>query len=1344
MCEVAKWLASPSGHGAFWLPHPMQAFASKKEGQDESLDANKLVFLDEEDYVRLFRTELQEQERRAILRRKRCFLPFDDCVKWVRAMGLWDNQEEWEEWIQMGEKRNPYIPSRPDQYYGELGQWKGWAYFLGAPGTERSFFFAFAFAHRFKRLVGSGIHGATETGYCPVLLPCEVEQAVLPPMGNKFMMFAWASWPSANADDAAKDVKVAVFVDLLAAGANRVGNRFDLVFETDASQAAVYDGCVSSLLDGCMQGYNATVFAYGQTGSGKTYTMGTGQWAPEGSAEEGIVPKVIRNSFRHIEANSSAIDFKVSCCYLEIYNEDIRDLLQPGGHKGPIAIREDAAGGIKVSGIHAETCTSAEEMFRCLSDGSVQRTTGATLMNEQSSRSHSIFTLILEQRRRIGGGDAWSEEDYVTAKFHLVDLAGSERAKRTGAVGSRFKESISINSGLLALGNVISALGDPAKRGSHVPYRESKLTRLLQDSLGGNSRTVMIACVSCADIDFEETLNTLKYAHRARNIKNKPVINHDPRTAQLAAMQDEIVALREQLQRANEGSSAAGGPADEVLELNHKLEVSETRSSELAERLAATETEREAFRKYLVDVYSVVCQHLPAIWQVPTREAPTAPGRRALAAVCQVLQATHRLLNSEADLPVDETHASSDVPDASRLPAPPCHLIQERAPELTSGDSINGVPSLSNTAPQLGGEPNKLQSLSEMRKDSTTLIRKYLDEMKRLEQELALYRRGNKQLKEELKEAKDDLQKDEEIFEEKMREMKELTERNAFLEEMHRESKPLSPDSRAGSKDGPNAFAIQLSELDDGPGLSSTSPATPVPGPEDAEVDMSKPCDLEDTRTSQQHLREQMQSLSQNVLLKEDLIEELTRSEREWGIARQQYQARMEQLQSELEETQRQLDTVKVRLQESEKLEEKARLSSEEEKRRLERQVNEQMDALKRKQQEYSRLKDLRLNERKRVKDLEVEVAQMRQSQEVLDRRLQAERRREAHQIAELQRRLTREGQKVKDLEAKVGHTKRPATPAALSRKNSGGVDRPGSGSRGYAPTSGSESVTERSTPGNGNATSSSSRWQHLEHQLDEHIRILEATQGLEEDLRKQDALQRKREQYMNYRRKIAAKDLSEQQEATERMAQLEAEAARHEHDLHDPSALSDAASRARVEHRRHAIKEEQAELQRNVQRKHAEGLSILHDIDERLEGLNDELDFRKDRISKVQQYLRSTAAGAGQLDAELERIPAEDGKELLRRYCEKLVKLRQREKQHWQRLEAAEAQLEERARQIAELQTVLRRQDSNATKAIARVTKEYEARIRQLLRQLSAQQSDSRSDEPSFASASGDVEEVG
>jgi kinesin family protein 4/21/27 len=165
-------------------------------------------------------------------------------------------------------------------------------------------------------------------------------------------------------------------------------------------------------------------------------------------------------------------------------------------------------------------------------------------MNQHSSRSHAIFTIIVEQRSIV---ECAISSDVITAKFHLVDLAGSERAKRTGAVGMRFKESVTINCGLLALGNVISALGDERKRCQHVPYRESKLTRMLQDSLGGNSRTCMIACISTAGTNFEETLNTLKYANRARNIRNKPVINRDPQSVMLNQLRHEILALQMEL-----------------------------------------------------------------------------------------------------------------------------------------------------------------------------------------------------------------------------------------------------------------------------------------------------------------------------------------------------------------------------------------------------------------------------------------------------------------------------------------------------------------------------------------------------------------------------------------------------------------------------------------------------------------------------------------------------------------------------------------------------------------------------------------------------------------------------
>lgn len=216
-------------------------------------------------------------------------------------------------------------------------------------------------------------------------------------------------------------------------------------------------------------------------------------------------------------------------------------------------IREDAEGNIVIAGVKSEIAQTKEAVFRYLVIGGASRATGSTLMNEQSSRSHAIFSLIMHQKDLATG-------QCRKAKFHLVDLAGSERAKRTGAVASRFKESVSINQGLLALGNVISALGDEKRKnatttattgngngGVHVPYRDSKLTRLLQDSLGGNSKTLMIACVSPATINFEETLNTLKYANRAKNIRNRPIVNQQAEIEAKQKSDDEIARMKEEI-----------------------------------------------------------------------------------------------------------------------------------------------------------------------------------------------------------------------------------------------------------------------------------------------------------------------------------------------------------------------------------------------------------------------------------------------------------------------------------------------------------------------------------------------------------------------------------------------------------------------------------------------------------------------------------------------------------------------------------------------------------------------------------------------------------------------------
>ncbi|GMY28714.1 kinesin-like protein KIN-4A isoform X2 [Fagus crenata] len=379
---------------------------------------------------------------------------------------------------------------------------------------------------------------------------------------------------------------------------------FDHVYgSTGSPSSAMFEECVASLVDGLFQGYNATVLAYGQTGSGKTYTMGTGF---KDGCQSGIIPQVMDVLFSKIETLKHQTEFQLHVSFIEILKEEVRDLLDltslskpetANGHAGkvsspgkpPIQIRETSNGVITLAGSTEVSVSTLKEMAACLEQGSLSRATGSTNMNNQSSRSHAIFTITLEQMRKVNPAvssdsslNETMNEEYLCAKLHLVDLAGSERAKRTGSDGLRFKEGVHINKGLLALGNVISALGDEKKRkeGLHVPYRDSKLTRLLQDSLGGNSRTVMIACISPADINAEETLNTLKYANRARNIQNKPVVNRDP-------MSNEMLKMRQQLEylQAELCSRTGGSSSDEVQGLKERIAWLEAANEDLCREL---------------------------------------------------------------------------------------------------------------------------------------------------------------------------------------------------------------------------------------------------------------------------------------------------------------------------------------------------------------------------------------------------------------------------------------------------------------------------------------------------------------------------------------------------------------------------------------------------------------------------------------------------------------------------------------------------------------------------------------------------------------------------------------
>eukprot|EP00536_Pseudo-nitzschia_multiseries_P010062 jgi/Psemu1/202281/e_gw1.295.26.1 len=322
----------------------------------------------------------------------------------------------------------------------------------------------------------------------------------------------------------------------------------DAVLDGKCSQREVYEksGARKAIADDLFCGYNATILAYGQTGAGKTYTMGTAQSNDASDDDnDGVIPRACRDLFDNVVEKCDG-QAKVECSYLEVYSEEIRDLLiEKTSAKQDLRIRETLDGQIYVRGLTEREVTSPMDVYKIMEEANSRRVVASTKMNATSSRSHAICVLrikgvvvIADENKDANADDGISRK--FEAKLTLVDLAGSERLKKTGAKGGRAKEGISINKGLFVLGQVVSALAErgrilkeieeqknnPGGKKRKVlpprkpPYRDSKLTRLLQDSLGGNSRTIMIACCSPANFNVEETVNTLRYATQARNISN--------------------------------------------------------------------------------------------------------------------------------------------------------------------------------------------------------------------------------------------------------------------------------------------------------------------------------------------------------------------------------------------------------------------------------------------------------------------------------------------------------------------------------------------------------------------------------------------------------------------------------------------------------------------------------------------------------------------------------------------------------------------------------------------------------------------------------------------------------
>ncbi|CAD8199987.1 unnamed protein product [Paramecium pentaurelia] len=327
---------------------------------------------------------------------------------------------------------------------------------------------------------------------------------------------------------------------------NEVKNfTYDYVFGAETPQLQIYQKSAFNLVESVADGYNGTIFAYGQTGCGKTFTM-IGD--PTNENMKGIIPRTFDQIISIINNNSdSNKKFLLRCSYIEIYNEEIHDLLSKDV-KQKYELKEGQQG-VFIKDLNIAVVRTTQEMDKYMQLGTQNRSVGATAMNKESSRSHCIFTVYIE----CSITDSKGNERITAGKLNLVDLAGSERQSKTQATGDRLKEATKINLSLSALGNVISALVDGKTQ--HIPYRDSKLTRLLQDSLGGNTKTIMITAISPSDFNYDETMSSLRYASRAKMIKNQPKVNEDPKDALLKEQAEEIKKLKELLSR-----QAAGQP----------------------------------------------------------------------------------------------------------------------------------------------------------------------------------------------------------------------------------------------------------------------------------------------------------------------------------------------------------------------------------------------------------------------------------------------------------------------------------------------------------------------------------------------------------------------------------------------------------------------------------------------------------------------------------------------------------------------------------------------------------------------------------------------------------------
>ncbi|XP_077194330.1 kinesin-like protein KIF21A isoform X12 [Paroedura picta] len=763
---------------------------------------------------------------------------------------------------------------------------------------------------------------------------------------------------------------------------------FDYVFDIESRQEEIYIQCIEKLIEGCFEGYNATVFAYGQTGAGKTYTMGTGFDVNIMEEEQGIIPRAVKHLFKCIdEKKHTSIkqgvpppEFKVNAQFLELYNEEVLDLfdttrdIDSKNKKSNIRIHEDSTGGIYTVGVTTRSVSTEAEMMQCLKLGALSRTTASTQMNVQSSRSHAIFTVHLCQTRVCSPVDAdnmtdnriisessqLNEFETLTAKFHFVDLAGSERLKRTGATGERAKEGISINCGLLALGNVISALGDKSKKATHVPYRDSKLTRLLQDSLGGNSQTIMIACVSPSDRDFMETLNTLKYANRARNIKNKVMVNQDRASQQINALRSEITRLQMELMEYKTGKRIIDEEGVESInDMFHENAMLQTENNNLRVRIKAMQETADVLKARITQLESDRANQVLA---------------RAGEGNEEISNMIHNYIKEIEDLRAKLLESESVNEN-----------LRRNLSRASTRSTYFGGPSAF-SASMLPSEKETIEILDIAKKDLEKLKKKEKKKKKRLQK-----------LEESSQEERSVVKDENTDNEQEKKDERDISERENHELEAEEGQDPSDHEDEEEDED---------EDDDDMEGVESSDES-------DSDSD------------EKANYQADLANITCEIAIKQKLIDELENSQRRLQTLKRQYEEKLMMLQHKIRDTQLERDQVLQNLGSVESCsEEKAKKIKTEYEKKLQ-SMNKELQRLQAAQKEHARLLKNQSQYEKQLKKLQQDVAEMKKTKVRLMKQMKEEQEkarmnesRRNREIAQLKKEQRKREHQLKLLEA--------------------------------------------------------------------------------------------------------------------------------------------------------------------------------------------------------------------------------------------------------------------------------------------------------------------------------------